>query len=41
MLVSGRVHGLSQHVPTVIIDYEPKAHKIMGFAKVEEYVAIK
>lgn len=48
MLVSGRVHGavggLSQNVPTVIIDYghEPKAHKIMGFAKVagvEEYVA--
>ena len=48
MLVSGRVHGavggLSQYVPTVIIDYghEPKAHKIMGFAKVaevEEYVA--
>ena len=48
MLVSGRVHGavggLSQNVPTVIIDYghEPKAHKIIGFAKVagvEEYVA--
>lgn len=48
MLVSGRVHGavggLSQHVPTVIIDYghEPKAHKIIGFAKVagvEEYVS--
>ena len=48
MLVSGRVHGavggLSQCVPTVIIDYghEPKAHKIMGFATVagvEEYVA--
>ncbi len=40
MLVSGRVHGavggLSQNVPTVIIDYghEPKAHKIMGFATV-------
>ena len=38
MLVSGRVHGavggLSQNVPTVIIDYghEPKAHKIEGFA---------
>ena len=48
MLVSGRVHaavaGLSQCVPTVIIDYghEPKAHKLIGFAKVaqvEEYVA--
>ncbi|QIZ85784.1 polysaccharide pyruvyl transferase family protein [Bermanella marisrubri] len=48
MLVSGRVHaavsGLSQSVPTVIIDYghEPKAHKLVGFAKVaqvEEYVA--
>lgn len=48
MLVSGRVHaavsGLSQSVPTVIIDYghEPKAHKLIGFAKVaqvEDYVA--
>lgn len=48
MLVSGRVHaavaGLSQSVPTVIIDYghEPKAHKLMGFATVvgvTEYVA--
>lgn len=48
MLISGRVHGavggLSQNVPTVIIDYghEPKAHKIMGFATVagvEKYVA--
>ncbi len=48
MLISGRVHGaiagLSQFVPTVIIDYghEPKAHKLLGFAKVagvEEYVA--
>jgi len=48
MLVSGRVHaavaGLSQHVPTVIIDYghEPKAHKLAGFADiagVREYVA--
>ncbi|MDO9475475.1 MAG: polysaccharide pyruvyl transferase family protein, partial [Pseudohongiella sp.] len=34
MLVSGRIHaavaGISQHVPTVIIDYghEPKAHKL-------------
>ena len=48
MLVSGRVHaavaGLSQSVPTVIIDYghEPKAHKLIGFATVAgvaEYVA--
>ncbi|CAB0151206.1 hypothetical protein PSI9734_01619 [Pseudidiomarina piscicola] len=48
MLVSGRIHaavaGLSQHVPTVIIDYghEPKAHKLMGFATVagaQEYVS--
>ncbi|MRJ45170.1 polysaccharide pyruvyl transferase family protein [Idiomarina loihiensis] len=47
MLVSGRVHAavaaLSQHVPTVIIDYghEPKAHKLKGFATVagvEHYV---
>ena len=48
MLVSGRVHGavagLSQNVPTVIIDYghEPKAHKLRGFATVagvSQYVA--
>lgn len=48
MLVSGRVHaavaGLSQSVPTVIIDYghEPKAHKLKGFAAVagvSEFVA--
>lgn len=48
MLITGRVHAavasLSQNVPTVIIDYghEPKAHKLLGFAKVahmEEYVA--
>ena len=48
MLVSGRVHGavagLSQNIPTVIIDYghEPKAHKLKGFAieaSAEEYVA--
>ena len=48
MLVSGRVHaavaGLSQCVPTVIIDYghEPKAHKLLGFAAVvgaQDYVA--
>lgn len=47
MLMSGRIHGavqgLSQHVPTAIIEYghEPKAHKLRGFAKVygvEEYV---
>lgn len=40
MLVSGRAHaavaGLSQYVPTTIIDYghEPKAHKLKGFAAV-------
>ncbi len=40
MLVSGRVHGavagMSQCVPTVIVDYghEPKAHKLRGFARV-------
>lgn len=48
MLVSGRVHaavaGLSQNIPTVIIDYghEPKAHKLQGFAAVagaQDYVA--
>lgn len=48
MLVTGRVHaaiaGLSQGVPTVIIDYghEPKAHKLVGFAEVagvSDYVA--
>ena len=48
MLISGRIHaavaGLSQTVPTVIIDYghEPKAHKLQGFAEVagiESYVA--
>ena len=39
MLISGRIHGavagLSQLVPTVIIDYghEPKAHKLKGFAE--------
>lgn len=42
ILVSGRVHaavaGLSQYVPTVIVDYghEPKAHKLSGFAGVAE-----
>lgn len=48
MLISGRVHGaiagISQSIPTVIIDYghEPKAHKLIGFARVaglEEYIA--
>lgn len=48
MLISGRVHGavagLSQNIPTVIIDYghEPKAHKLWGFAKlagVDKYIA--
>jgi colanic acid/amylovoran biosynthesis protein len=48
MLISGRVHaavaGLSQNIPTTIIDYghEPKAHKLMGFAEVagvRDYVA--
>lgn len=40
ILISGRVHaavaGLSQFIPTVIIDYghEPKAHKLQGFAEV-------
>lgn len=39
LLISGRIHGavagLSQCIPTVIIDYghEPKAHKLRGFAK--------
>lgn len=42
LFISGRVHAavaaLSQHVPTVIIDYghEPKAHKLRGFADVAE-----
>lgn len=48
MLVTGRIHaavsGLTQHVPTVILDYghEPKAHKLRGFARlagVEDFVA--
>ena len=40
ILISGRMHGavagLSQCIPTVIIDYghEPKAHKSRGFAEV-------
>ena len=39
ILVSGRIHGavqgLSQGIPSVIIDYghEPKAHKLKGFAR--------
>ena len=39
ILISGRIHGavqgLSQCIPTVIIDYghEPKAHKLKGFAQ--------
>lgn len=48
LLVSGRIHGaiagLSQNVPSTIIDYGhgPKAHKLRGFARliqVEDYVA--
>ena len=48
MIISGRVHaavgGISQNIPTVIIDYghEPKAHKLKGFAIVSgalEYLA--
>lgn len=48
MLISGRMHGavagLSQNIPTVIIDYghEPKAHKLHGFAElagIEQYIA--
>jgi colanic acid/amylovoran biosynthesis protein len=48
MLISGRIHGavagLSQLVPTVIIDYghEPKAHKLKGFAietGTQDYIA--
>ncbi|MGI6455389.1 MAG: polysaccharide pyruvyl transferase family protein [bacterium] len=40
ILMSGRIHGavqgLSQGIPTAIIDYghEPKAHKLKGFAQV-------
>lgn len=48
MVVSGRLHGavagISQNIPTVILDYGhgPKAHKLKGFSKildVEEYIA--
>jgi colanic acid/amylovoran biosynthesis protein len=41
-LLSGRIHGavqgMSQYIPTAIIDYghEPKAHKLRGFAKMYE-----
>ena len=47
ILISGRMHGavagLSQAIPTVIMDYghEPKAHKLAGFAQmvgVEKYL---
>lgn len=47
MLISGRIHGavqgLSQAIPTAIIDYghEPKAHKLRGFARlygVDDYL---
>ncbi len=47
MLISGRIHGavqgLSQAIPTAIIDYghEPKAHKLKGFASIygiEQYI---
>lgn len=42
MLISGRIHGavagISQCVPTVILDYghEPKAHKLQGVAKMSQ-----
>lgn len=48
VLISGRMHGavagLSQGIPTVIMDYghEPKAHKLRGFAEmvgIEKYMA--
>lgn len=48
MLISGRMHGavagISQCIPTVLIDYghEPKAHKVSGFAEIvglEEFIA--
>lgn len=44
LLISGRMHGavagLSQTIPTVILDYghEPKAHKLHGFAEVADVV---
>lgn len=48
ILISGRMHGavagISQSIPTMIIDYghEPKAHKLRGFAEVsgiENFIA--
>lgn len=42
MLISGRLHGavagLSQYIPTLVIDYghEPKAHKLKGFLELLE-----
>lgn len=48
VLISGRMHGavagLSQFIPTIILDYghEPKAHKLRGFAemcKIQDYIA--
>ncbi len=48
ILISGRMHGavagISQCIPTVIIDYghEPKAHKLKGFAEItgmQDYLA--
>ena len=48
ILISGRIHGavqgLSQCIPTLIIDYghEPKAHKLKGFAQlvgIERYLS--
>ena len=48
LLISGRIHGavagLTNNIPTVIIDYAngPKAHKLKGFAKLfdnESYIA--
>lgn len=48
MLISGRMHGavagISQCIPTVMIDYghEPKAHKVSGFAEItglEKFIA--
>jgi len=40
VVISGRIHGavagISQCIPTIIIDYghEPKAHKLQGFAQI-------
>lgn len=45
ILISGRMHGavagLSQAIPTMIIDYghEPKAHKLIGFAEMADIKA--